>query len=193
MTRLLAMLFSCPHPAVPFMVWGPAAGLLLHSGWDSQALLSCLGWILAGGFAWTLLEYLLHRLLFHWRPNNTTLRHVVSHLHLQHHADPRDPTKIFTPPLSALFVFLIFFAVCNQLLPIAAVPVFLGGLLLGYMAYEYLHYAIHHATLPTVWGRGCQRRHLAHHHHCPDANFGVTNDFWDGLLRSRHDGRVHDT
>jgi sterol desaturase/sphingolipid hydroxylase (fatty acid hydroxylase superfamily) len=55
----------------------------------------------------------------------------------------------------------------------------LGGMLLGYAAYEWVHYSTHYRVARTRYGRYVRAWHLAHHHKSPRARFGVTSPFWD--------------
>lgn len=183
--RVISALFTCPHPVVPFVVWAPVAAWLFYFAAAEITATHAVLWVLTGLVAWTLLEYILHRGLFHWQPQNVTLRRWISNLHLQHHGNPNDSGKMFVGPLSALLVLLPLYSIFSLVIPESPRPLFLGGLLIGYLAYEYLHYAMHRVTLPTVWGRSRQREHLAHHSDSPDANFGVTSGVWDVLLRTR--------
>lgn len=56
---------------------------------------------------------------------------------------------------------------------------------MGYLAYDCIHYAIHHGGLPKG---SClapiKRAHLEHHYRCPDANFGISTGIVDMLLGS---------
>jgi sterol desaturase/sphingolipid hydroxylase (fatty acid hydroxylase superfamily) len=55
------------------------------------------------------------------------------------------------------------------------------GLVLGYVAEEWMHYSIHFAQLPGSYAAQRRRYHLRHHN-SPDARpygFGITSSFWD--------------
>ncbi|HUB36958.1 MAG TPA: fatty acid hydroxylase, partial [Solirubrobacteraceae bacterium] len=67
-SRLLDAL-SRVHPAVPVLVFGPAVAVLVAWSLSSVSLPLTLG-LVAGGYAlWTLFEYWLHRLVFHFEPD----------------------------------------------------------------------------------------------------------------------------
>lgn len=63
-----------------------------------------------------------------------------------------------------------------------------AGVLTGYLAYDCIHYAIHHGALPSgrVFGvlAAVKQAHLAHHFRRPDANFGISSPLVDFLLRT---------
>ena len=70
---------------------------------------------------------------------------------------------------------------CGQ---VAVFPVF-TGVLLGYLTYDCIHYAIHHGALPKrSWLAAIKRAHLEHHSRRPDANFGISSPMVDILLQS---------
>jgi sec-independent protein translocase protein TatC len=47
-------------------------------------------------------------------------------------------------------------------------PLFLAGVLLGYLAYDLLHYAIHCGPMRSRLGNYLRKRHLAHHYGVPE-------------------------
>src|SRR5262245_20428819 len=69
-------------------------GLLLSHSY-SNARMSSLLWLFPSGLvAWTLVEYVLHRFIFHAEGRKTALQRLLSADHLQHHAVPRDTAHI---------------------------------------------------------------------------------------------------
>ena len=64
-----------------------------------------------GVFAWTLLEYGLHRFVFHteFAIQNPKTAEFVNGSHLNHHAAPRDPDKLLVKPGYGLTVSTILF------------------------------------------------------------------------------------
>ena len=63
---------------------------------------------LGGLGIWTLTEYWLHRLLFHWEPDNEFGRRMHFIIHGVHHDHPNDRMRLVMPPavsipLAALF------------------------------------------------------------------------------------------
>ena len=67
--------FSRIHPVVPALIYVPVIVALIALGADGgKGALALLGLFAAGVFIWTLAEYWLHRLVFHWDPD-----HPVGH------------------------------------------------------------------------------------------------------------------
>src|SRR5213082_2950366 len=106
------------HPAVPPILFGPTIvflfieGLVRGSGWVTPA------WLVGGYFFWTLTEYWLHRLVFHFEPQKGIGARLHWIIHGVHHDHPNDPMRLVMPPsvsvpLTALFV-LGFYAVLGS-------------------------------------------------------------------------------
>lgn len=127
--------------------------------------------VLLGLAAWTLLEYLVHRIVFH--------RHSVGRrLHQLHHDHPNDPDA----ERSSLSTPLIAFPIGVLFLGVAGVEdgsAIFAGLLLGYLVFIVVHYAVHRWTIePNSWLYSAKIRHLTHHRF-ENCNYGVTTIFWD--------------
>ena len=59
-----------------------------------------------------------------------------------------------------------------------------AGLLLGYLVFITVHYAVHRWTIgPNSWLYSTKIRHLTHHQ-LENCNFGVTTIFWDIIFRT---------
>ena len=88
----------------PFICYVPLAGGLCFWAWHDAGLPEAAKpALMAGGLlVWTLIEYLLHRFLLHYRPQASALLAVVEKLHLGHHRDPQDEAKITVPVSGSL-------------------------------------------------------------------------------------------
>lgn len=127
---------------------------------------------IAGVFAWTLVEYLLHRFAFHTR------NRLLGRRHLAHHARMNDRSLALAPPASILGGSALAALVSFGALGLRGGWLF-GGFLAGYVAYELTHFALHYRRAKSPVGRALQRHHLAHHQRTPRARFGVTSPLWD--------------
>ena len=87
----------------PFICYVPLAGGLCLWPWSDPGLpeVAMPALMAAGMLIWTLIEYLLHRFLLHYRPQAPALLAVVEKLHLGHHRDPQDEAKITVPCMAA--------------------------------------------------------------------------------------------
>jgi sterol desaturase/sphingolipid hydroxylase (fatty acid hydroxylase superfamily) len=122
----------------------------------------------AGLFAWTFVEYVIHGVLGHAH------RTFVTRLHDVHHRDPR---AVFA--LGAWIPTAVVMVAAVVWVGLAPWVIFYGGIVCGFAVYEYVHYRIHFVR-PALAIEGRMRaRHLAHHAGEPDAIFGVTSPIWD--------------
>jgi sterol desaturase/sphingolipid hydroxylase (fatty acid hydroxylase superfamily) len=140
---------------------------------------------LAIGLAvWTLVEYCVHRFVYHDLP-------FFARLHDAHHERPKSLVGFPSFVASALIV-----AVCywpwRGSSPAGAAG-FASGLAIGYAVYMFVHHATHHFALRDGgWLYRARLRHNAHHYR-DGVNFGVTTGFWDrifGTEWARGEGRV---
>jgi sterol desaturase/sphingolipid hydroxylase (fatty acid hydroxylase superfamily) len=172
------------HPSVPPLLFGPAIVVLLVEGIVRGSGWATIGWIVGGWLFWTLTEYWLHRIVFHFEPEKGIGARLHWIIHGVHHDHPNDPMRLVMPPsvsvpLSALFV-LGFYAVLGApaFLPFAA------GFLAGYLAYDMLHYHVHHHRPTTELGRRLRMLHMRHHFQDHERGFGISAPFWDHVFRT---------
>ena len=105
-------------------------------------------WILGLGI-WTLVEYGLHRCLFHlddYLPDNRVAITLHFLLHGIHHYLPMDRLRLVMPPTLFIALALPFWKLAHTVFFYdwyAAVAVFCGGIF-GYVAYDLTHYFLHH-------------------------------------------------
>src|SRR4030095_10984272 len=62
--------FSRVHPATPLILYLPVVGFMLYVALWRQGfpVFVVVGFFLLGMLLWTLLEYLIHRYIFHYQP-----------------------------------------------------------------------------------------------------------------------------
>jgi sterol desaturase/sphingolipid hydroxylase (fatty acid hydroxylase superfamily) len=155
---------------------------VLAPGRGAVAPAAAPGWWLGGFLLWTLVEYLLHRKLFHRVPRTPVQRRLHFLIHGIHHKDPLDRTRLVFPLLSGVVIAAGLFAGLWLLLPLGAAMLAMSGLLAGYLAYDLGHYAWHHAAPRAGWLRRLKRHHLAHHFSDVDSRFGVSQPLWDHVF-----------
>ena len=173
--------FSRIHPATPFVTWIP---LVLWMAVRSVARhdagpLVLVGMFLGGWLFWSLVEYVLHRYVFHWEKDTPAGRRIHFLLHGVHHDYPSDADRLVMPlgvsaPLALAF-YVLFRAVFDQAL---AEP-FYAGFVVGYLAYDGMHYYVHHFKQTTRVGKWLKRHHMLHHHNDHHGGFGVSSPLWD--------------
>lgn len=178
--------FSRTHFSMVPIIFGPA---FLWASWKSleagvgRGATAAL--IAAGGIAWTLTEYWLHRTLFHLKPKNRFGERMHFILHGVHHTRPRDRYRLVMPPAVSITLFLLFMLLYTSTLGRYAWG-FLAGYTVGYMAYDLLHYTVHHAHTDWKWLKDLRKHHLMHH--SPkwgdSCKFGVSTTLWDHVFRT---------
>ncbi len=147
-----------------------------------------LGWLMfgIGVWLWTLVEYSLHRFLFHLEARGYWL--ITAHFlfHGCHHKYPMDDMRLVMPPAAALPIAACVCA-CECLafgrgLGLAA----FSGTLVGYMAYDVLHYHCHFSQWANVvpFVRGVKRSHMRHHYREPHHAFGISTVVWDKVFNT---------
>src|SRR5688500_18936910 len=62
---------------------------------ETRSLTIILFLFLTGVLTWGLIEYCLHRLVFHFEAQSEKGRSFVYAMHLSHHADPKDMDDLF--------------------------------------------------------------------------------------------------
>lgn len=165
-------------------VWLPVVGYHLKVSLANMNNFLAMFLFGVGLFVWTLIEYCLHRFLFHLDsriPDHNIFYMLHFALHGCHHYLPMDPYRLVMPP--TLFVILCtpFYKLVFSLLPLYwAYAGFAGGLL-GYVIYDETHYWLHHSRVPKFM-RLLKKVHLEHHYKNYQLAFGVSNYFWDKVF-----------
>ena len=157
-----------------------AEGMITAASVASGARLfaGVVGW-LAGLLAWTVVEYLLHRFLFHLPPQHPLAR-LGARMHYEHHDAPAQ-RPIVKPPALTLGAFALTLTLAATLAGLARVAPFWGGLVAGYLLYELSHVAIHALDEARHPWPAQRRRHLDHHAD-PHRSFGISSPLWDLVL-----------
>jgi len=133
-----------------------------------------------GFFSWSLIEYGLHRFIFHYDARSPLGRKLLYHAHLSHHDDPTARDRIFgslflSAPIAAAYLLLAWAAIGSW----AAASWLFIGMAAGYFCYEWLHFQCHHGRSRLRIIRYLRKYHLLHHHKTPELRFGVTSPLFD--------------
>jgi len=183
--------FSRVHPAVPAVVFVPVIAAMEWLGADRGYGVGALVLLSVAGIGiWTLTEYWLHRLVFHWEPDNAVGRRMHFIIHGIHHDHPNDKMRLVMPPSVSIPLAALFFAVFRLVFGEAAFPIF-GGFLLGYLAYDYTHYYVHHFAPRSNLGKKLREQHMRHHFQDHRFGYGVSSPLWDVVFRTLPRKRNH--
>lgn len=136
---------------------------------------------LIGNVIWTLLEYTLHRFLFHvdeWLPDRPFFLMLHFLTHGVHHYLPMDRLRLVMPPTLFAILEFPFTRLAYALFPVGIANGIIAGAFTFYILYDLMHYALHHTKLPEYM-REMKKYHLAHHYKNFELGFGVTSKIWD--------------
>jgi sterol desaturase/sphingolipid hydroxylase (fatty acid hydroxylase superfamily) len=170
------------HPSVPAILFGPTITALLVLGFVHGVGWAAPAWLLGGYLFWTLTEYWLHRIIFHFEPEKGIGARLHWIIHGVHHDHPNDPMRLVMPPslsvpLAALFLWGFYAALGSP-----ACYVFGAAFLGGYLFYDMLHYHVHHHRPKTALGKTLRELHMRHHFQNHERGYGVSAPFWDRVF-----------
>jgi len=155
-------------------------------GESCKATLIC---FLVGNFLWTLIEYGMHRFLFHideWLPDHSIALTVHFLLHGIHHNLPMDKMRLVMPPTLFAALQYPFTQLAYFILPNWMANGVIAGAFMFYVLYDTMHYALHHSKLPT-YIKAMKVYHMEHHFRNYDAGYGVTSPIWDWVFGTTFD------
>lgn len=139
--------------------------------------------IIAGVFSWTLIEYALHRFVFHFTARSEFGRKFVYAAHLSHHENPRATNRFFSGLLISLPIAISYFvAALITTGSLHATTYLFTGLSAGYFCYEWLHFQAHHRRPRLRLFRYLRKYHLLHHYQTPKQRYGVTSPLLDVIF-----------
>ncbi len=172
--------FSHVHPSVPAILYLPVVAFMFYrSIVIGIGLYYVAGLFLVGLIVWSLTEYTLHRFIFHLVPKSHWGKQIHFMFHGVHHDYPNDSTRLVMPPIVSIPLAVVFYFVFQNILGAHYVPPFFAGFILGYLAYDLTHYAVHHFNLHGKISLYLKQHHLRHHYLDPDNNYGVSSPLWD--------------
>jgi dihydroceramide fatty acyl 2-hydroxylase len=139
--------------------------------------------IFFGLLNWSLGEYLLHRFAFHGETPCNHSRGYFYIMHLGHHDDPQSVDQLFvsfwmSAPTAIVYCLLAWGILGNW----RSVAYLFIGLVIGYTAYELLHYQAHHGRPKLRLFKYLRKYHQLHHGETPNLRFGVTSPLFDYLF-----------
>lgn len=168
------------HPATPFVVYIPVVIVTLYYAvmQGNLGMLDILAAFAVGVFTWTLMEYLIHRFLFHIPQTNRVFKAIYFYSHGIHHEAPNDATRLVMPPSASIPLAIGFFYLFRAIAGIYYLPLF-AGFVTAYMAYDFIHFATHFFNWKAAWFRKVKENHMRHHFLSNKHNFGLSSPLWD--------------
>jgi sterol desaturase/sphingolipid hydroxylase (fatty acid hydroxylase superfamily) len=172
------------HPIVPVVIFLPAIAILAGSGFERLGALEGLAWIGGGYLFWTFTEYWLHRVVFHFEPEEGVGARLHWIMHGVHHDHPNDPMRLVMPPSVSVPLAALFYVAFHLTLGATYALPFGAGFLAGYLLYDMTHYHVHHHKPRTRMGKRLRELHMRHHFQDDTRGFGVSAPWWDHVFRT---------
>ncbi|KAL1538388.1 cytochrome P450 [Salvia divinorum] len=164
-------------------IWLPVVGWFLsRSIFMGHTTLDVALLVALGIFTWTLMEYSLHRFLFHIETKSywgNTLHYL---LHGCHHKHPMDGLRLVFPPAATAVLLYPLWNLIKLLATPSTAPALFAGGLLGYVMYDVTHYYVHHGQPTSEYPKNLKKYHLNHHFRVQHKGYGITSSFWDKVF-----------
>jgi sterol desaturase/sphingolipid hydroxylase (fatty acid hydroxylase superfamily) len=175
--------FSHVHPATPVVLYVPVIVYLLYRALahGQMSALTVIVLFLIGVLMWTLLEYVVHRYVFHYEPKSRAGKALHFIIHGVHHDYPNDASRLVLPPVISLPMAVLFYFLFAVSFGRFA-PAISAGFGAGYVCYDMIHYATHHFVMKNRIGLWLKQYHLRHHYKDDEVGFGVSSPLWDYIF-----------
>ena len=151
-----------------------------------EAVLPTAAALVAGALIFPLSWYITHRFILHgsWMYKTPWLARFWKRVHYDHHRFPNDLSVLFGGLQTTVPPIMLIAGPIGWLIggvPGAAAAI--AGMVVMTMYTEFLHAGEHLAFEPkSKFWKDIKKRHLAHHFHDEDGNFGIAEFFWDRLF-----------
>jgi 4-hydroxysphinganine ceramide fatty acyl 2-hydroxylase len=188
-SNFLEFFSRTPWYVIPIF-WFPLITFFVHFGYsrlEQKSIIFAAFLFTCGFFSWTLVEYILHRFLFHFderlpRSNFGYSAHFL--IHGIHHGFPQDRYRLVFPIAFGLVIAAVLITFYCVLLGTAKGLITMAGFGSAYVLYDVLHYSFHHVDLNIGIYKRLKAYHNKHHYKEPALGFGVTSPLWDLVFRT---------
>ena len=167
------------HPVVPVLSFLPFIAVLAGTAAERMGVLETFAWIGGGYLFWTLFEYWLHRLVFHFEPERGVGARLHWIMHGVHHDHPNDPMRLVMPPSVSIPLSVVLYLAFHAILGGTYALAFGAGFFGGYLLYDMTHYHVHHHKPRTRLGKRLRELHMRHHFQDDTTGFGISAPYWD--------------
>ncbi|XP_033326963.2 fatty acid 2-hydroxylase [Megalopta genalis] len=175
--------YLVPIVWVPVFIYFLCHGVATMAGhYTGHALADAFVSYAFGILLWTILEYVLHRKLFHFKPPATSKLLICMHfiLHGIHHKAPFDSRRLVFPPVVGLLMGKLLWSIYRVSFPSSVVYFIAAGTTTGYLCYDLIHYYLHHgAPKSGTYLYTMKRNHNYHHFSHHELGFGISSKLWD--------------
>ncbi len=168
------------HIAVPVsMFFLYAAGLIWWTKVSTSLSNVHIALLFTGGMLlFTLVEYLVHRYVYHIKPTTEARRKFQWTMHGVHHEYPKDKKRLALPPALSVVIGTLLLGIFRLTLGEYGFS-FLAGFMALYALYLIVHYAVHMFKMPRNFMKVLWLNHAIHHYSEDEVMFGVSSPIWD--------------
>lgn len=183
------------YPAIIAYVLLAVAAIGVYA-WRPAPLVPTLVALGVAALVYPLVWYVLHRWVLHsrWMFKVPFLASTWKRIHYDHHQDPNHLEVLFgalhtTLPTIAIATAPVGYAIGSFWgAGVGGAAIAFATGLLTTCFYEFVHCIQHLAYKPkSKWLAEMKKRHMAHHFHDENGNFGITTFFWDKLFGTFYD------
>src|SRR3954451_5568021 len=174
--------FTRVHHLVPVAIYAPVVAVCAVLGVERAGVAEAIVLAAVGYLLWTLTEYWLHRIVFHFEPEGGVGARLHFLIHGVHHDHPNDPKRLVLPPAASVPLALPFVVLFRWVFGSDAWTAVTAGFLGGYLVYDELHYYLHHRAPTTAAGRRLRELHMRHHFQDATHGYGISAPYWDRVF-----------
>ncbi len=167
----------------PVVFYNAAAAVLLYFcffEWG-YAPLETIGLFFGGWFFFTLVEYMMHRWVFHMHIGTKLRKTVQYNAHGIHHEYPKDKDTLAMPLVLSICLGAAFIGLFYLIMGYRAFA-FVPGIYVGYALYLGVHWLVHALPPPNNFLKGLWLNHAIHHYKDDEVVFGVSSQIWDYIF-----------
>ncbi|MBY0435480.1 MAG: sterol desaturase family protein [Cyclobacteriaceae bacterium] len=171
---------SRTHISVPLTIFFVYSSGLLYWSITNTALSlgTTVAMFFVGLLAFTWVEYMVHRYIFHISTHTEARAKFQYTAHGVHHEFPKDKSRLAMPPVLSITISTLLLLLLRLVLG-DLVFSFLPGFLTGYAAYLSVHYMVHAFQPPKNFFKVLWVNHGIHHYKNGEGVYGVSSPLWD--------------
>jgi sterol desaturase/sphingolipid hydroxylase (fatty acid hydroxylase superfamily) len=180
---------SRTHISIPLTIFFLYASTLLYWSITHTSLSAgiTISMFIFGFIAFTWVEYMVHRYLFHMSTVTKWREKFQYTVHGVHHEFPKDKERLAMPPVLSVTIATVLLLLFRLVMGDFAFS-FLPGFLVGYAFYLAVHYMVHVYQPPKNFLKTLWINHAVHHYKHGEYIFGVSSPLWDyvyGTLKEK--------
>lgn len=141
---------------------------------------------LSGFLVWFLVEYILHRFVFHFISERQNIQRLVYIFHGNHHIQPNHPYRTLMPIVVTLPLGLLIWGMSICVMNFSLGSAFFTGFFSGYIVYDTIHYATHNFDMKVFPLNIWKRHHLLHHYKTEEHNYSISIPWLDILFFTKY-------